>query len=110
MKIGKAGDARYFFVETIVVLHLAGAERIHPLTDRVIPRRDAREMTNYVDFCDFGHAGQFIVALKLGRYYFVEWRLINIERRKTETHTPRLRAIKNKPLVWAEVSCDLCNS
>ena len=65
MQICKARDTRDLFIQARVVLHRARAERVHALIDRIIPGRDAREVTNHVDFSYFGHAFEIVVALKL---------------------------------------------
>ena len=50
----EAVDARHALVEPRVVLHRARAERVHPEIDRVVPRREPREVADDVDLADFG--------------------------------------------------------
>src|SRR5437660_2141141 len=53
MTVGNSLKARNHFVHARVVLHGAGAERIHTEIDSVIPGGQAREMTNDFDLADF---------------------------------------------------------
>jgi hypothetical protein len=59
MKIRKAAEygATFSFKrELYFIVH--GAERVHALIDRIIPGRDAREVSNDVNLRDLGHARQ----------------------------------------------------
>ena len=49
MRFGEALDARDGFVDARVVLHGAGAERIHAQVDGVVPRREPREVADDLD-------------------------------------------------------------
>ena len=104
MKVRKTVDAGYFLIKPRVIFHRAGAEWIHALVDRIIPRGDAREVPHDVDFSDFRHTHKIIFALKLARNNFVERDLINVERRQTESRTAWLRAFEDQLLVMADVS------
>src|SRR5260370_25469824 len=44
----------YEFIDTRVVLHRAGAQRIHAQVDGEVPRRKAREVAENFDLADFG--------------------------------------------------------
>src|SRR2546428_680036 len=44
----------YEFIDARVVLHCAGAQRIHTEVDGVVPRRKAREVPEYFDLAHFG--------------------------------------------------------
>ena len=56
---GDAVQTRDVLVHARVVLHGAGAERIHAEVDREIPSGEAREVADHLDFTDFGEAGYF---------------------------------------------------
>ncbi len=49
-------EPRHEFVHTRVVLHGAGAQRVHAEIDRVIPGGKTREVPHDFDFADFGKA------------------------------------------------------
>ena len=51
---GDAVEARDEFIDARVVLHGAGAERIHAQIDGVVPGGKAREVADDFDFADFG--------------------------------------------------------
>src|SRR5215471_1381162 len=61
-------------------------------------------MTHHVYFSHFGHAGEIIIALKLGWNHVAKWSFIDVQRRQTEACSPGLRALKDKLLVRADVS------
>src|SRR5437899_11860467 len=44
----------YEFIDARVVLHCAGAQRIHTEVDGVVPRRKAREVAENFDLAHFG--------------------------------------------------------
>src|SRR5436853_3306576 len=98
MKVRKTVDARDFLVKPRVVFHRAGAEWVHALIDRIIPRRHAREVSHDVDFGNFRHAGEIVFALKLAWNDFIERDLTNVERGQAKTRAARLRAFDDQLL------------
>src|SRR5689334_14412017 len=103
MKVREAGDARDALVEARVVLHRARAEWIHADVDRVVPRRHANEVAHHVDFADFRHACEIVVALKLFRDQCVERRLFHVERGQTITDASVLRTLEDQLFVGTDV-------
>jgi hypothetical protein len=63
MRPGQAVDARYQLVDARVVLHGAGAERIHPVIDGVIPGGKTREVAQNFDLTNFRKPGNALVAM-----------------------------------------------
>ena len=59
MRPGDAFEARHDLVDARVVLHGAGAERIHAVIDRVIPGGEAGEVADDLDLADLGERGGF---------------------------------------------------
>ncbi|MNY63935.1 hypothetical protein D3C86_2009660 [compost metagenome] len=55
MDIGKAGQARHLLVEARIVLHRAGAQRIHAGVDRVVEPAEAHIVAHRLGL---GKAGQ----------------------------------------------------
>src|SRR5579859_3908588 len=49
-----AVETRHEFVDPRVVLHGAGTEWVHAQVDRVVPRRESREVADDFDLADFG--------------------------------------------------------
>ena len=88
MKVCEARDARDTFVETRIVFHRARAQRVHAEVDRIVPGRHANEVTNHVDFADFGHAFEIVVTTKFCGN--VERDFVHIERGQTVSDAPRL--------------------
>ena len=58
MAVGDAVQPRHDFVHPRVVLHRAGAERIHAEIDGVIPGGKAREVADDFDLAHFGHVAE----------------------------------------------------
>ena len=81
MRGRQAIQPRDVFVHARVVLHGAGAQRIHAQVDRVVPAGEPREVADHFDFADFGKALDR-VAREIGaqRRSRIDGR--NIERRK----------------------------
>src|ERR1043166_2908361 len=63
-------------------------------------------MSYDVDFRDFRHTFEIVVALKLTRNYLVECSLVDVKWRQTVAGAARLRALEDQLLVGTEVSCD----
>ena len=64
MRFGQAFDARDEFVDARVVLHRAGAERIHAEVDGVVPGGEAREVADDFDLAQLGQqARRFAVRI-----------------------------------------------
>ena len=59
MRFGDAFQARDELVDARVVLHGAGAERIHAEIDRVVPGGEAREVADDLDLGELGQSGCF---------------------------------------------------
>jgi hypothetical protein len=59
MRPGQAFGARHQFVDARVVLHGAGAQRVHAVVDGVVPGGEAREVADGFHFADFGKAFDF---------------------------------------------------
>ena len=54
MRFGQAFDARDKLVDARVVLHGAGAQRIHAQVDGVVPRGEPREVADDLDLAQLG--------------------------------------------------------
>jgi hypothetical protein len=52
-------------------------------------------VANHVDFSNFGHACEIVVALKLMWNDFIERSFIDVERRQTKTCATGLRALED---------------
>ena len=48
-------QAGHSFVDLRIVFHRAGAKRIQPEIDVIVPGRNPGEMTDHVNFTEFGH-------------------------------------------------------
>src|SRR5215207_10218164 len=107
MKIGETRDPCDSLVQPRVVLHRAGAERIHAEIDRVVPGRHTNEVTYHVDLAHFGHAFEIVVTTKLGGN--VQRDFVDVERRQAIADAPRLRALEDELLVLADVTSNFCN-
>src|SRR5215203_2613246 len=99
MQVRKAGDTRDLFVKPRVVLHRARSERVHAEVDRVIPRRDAREMPNDVDLAYFGYTVKIVIASQFGRQKIVDVCFLDVQLRQAITDATRLRALEDQRLV-----------
>ena len=62
VRLVQAFQPRDGLVDARVVLHGARAERIHAEVDRVVPRRQPREVANDLDFAQLGHDAQVVAA------------------------------------------------
>ena len=60
MRPGQAFGARHHLVDPRVVLHGAGAQRIHAVIDGVVPGGKAREVADGLHLADFGEAFDFL--------------------------------------------------
>ncbi len=60
MRPSQAFGARHQFVDARVVLHGAGAQRIHAVIDGVVPGGKAREVADGFHFADFREAFDFV--------------------------------------------------
>ena len=54
MRLGQAFDARHKLIDARVVLHGAGAQRIHAEVDRVVPGGEPREVADDLDLAQLG--------------------------------------------------------
>ena len=59
---GEAFEARDGLVDAGVVLHGAGAERIHAEVDGVVPGGEAREVADDLDLGELGHDAEVVGA------------------------------------------------
>src|SRR5262249_14812144 len=85
-----------------VVLHGAGAQRIHAQVDSVIPRRETREVANDFNFADFRHVSQIFTLRRtqqLGGIY-----LRDIERRQLPGCFSGRRFFEDQALILADVA------
>ena len=73
------------FVDPRVVLHGAGAQRVHAVIDGVIPGGEAREVPDGLHFADFGEAFNFPADV-VGAERFGRVHRRNIEVRKLIGH------------------------
>src|SRR5581483_982019 len=55
MRVADAFEPRDKLVHTRVVLHRAGAERIHAEIDRIVPRGESGKVADDLDLAYFGH-------------------------------------------------------
>src|SRR5713226_3705578 len=60
MPVGQAIKPGDYFVHPWVVLHGAGAQRIHTEINGVVPGRKAREVTDDFDLAYLGHVAQVL--------------------------------------------------
>src|ERR1700719_657259 len=100
---GDAVDARDEFVDARIVFHGAGAEGIHAEVDRVVPRREAREVANDFDFADFGESRNALVAMSLPESLGgIDAR--DVERRQFETALARRGLLEDEAFVLVGVA------
>ena len=101
-------EPRDEFVHARVVLHSAGAERIHPQIDGVIPGGKPREVADDFDFADFREAvnrlAREFAAHRRGR---IDRR--NVERRQLHPALARRGFLEDQPFVLADVLARLAN-
>ena len=95
-------EPRHEFVHARVVLHGAGAKRIHAQIDRVIPCGKPREVADHFDFADFGKSfdrvAREFAAQRFGR---IDRR--NVQRRKLHAALSRRGLLEDQPFVLADV-------
>ena len=60
MSVGEAFDASDKFVDARVVLHGAGAKRVHAEIDGVVPGGEAGEVADDFNLADFRHVAQIL--------------------------------------------------
>src|ERR1700693_3877812 len=73
MAVCKTLDPSHSFIHSRVVLHRAGAQRIHTKVDGIVPRREAREVADDFNLAHFGHVAEifsFRCAEKFRSVYF----------------------------------------
>jgi hypothetical protein len=58
MAVGNAFDPGHGFIHARIVFHGAGAERVHPEIDRIIPRRHPGEVADNFNLADLGHVAK----------------------------------------------------
>ena len=102
MRVGDAFQARDKFVDARVVLHGAGAQRIHAEIDGVIPRREPREVADDFDLAHFGHIAQIFALLLAQQLRRVDFG--HIERRQLPSRLAGRRLFENQSFVLAEVT------
>src|SRR5437868_736214 len=64
MKVREAVDSRYLLIDSRIVFHCAGAQRIHSRIDSVVPGREPGEMPNHVYFGELGESLQVVCTQK----------------------------------------------
>src|SRR5947209_17541758 len=109
MKISEASDARDTLVQARVVFHRARAERIHAQINRIIPRRDAREVAHDINLADFGQTFEIIVTTKRGRDDFIKRRFVNVEWRQTITLSSGLRTLEDQGFILCDMWGSFCD-
>jgi hypothetical protein len=102
MAVGEAFDARDKFVHARVVLHGAGAQRIHSEIDGVIPRREPREVADDFDLAHFGHIAEILALLLAEQFRRIYFR--DIERRQLPRRFAGRRFLENQSFVLADVT------
>src|SRR6476620_8821667 len=106
---GDAIEPRHEFIHARVVLHGAGAQRIHAQIDGVIPCRESRKVANHFNLADLGemfHAITTVVRAQcLSR---IDCRYV--ERRQFERALPRRRFLEDQPFILIRMSCSLLDS
>jgi hypothetical protein len=105
VEVGEAVDARDPLVQARVVLHRAGAERVHAEIDVVVPRRDAREVAHHVGLGHFRQAFQVVFAAQGGGDQIVQRRLVHVERGQAVASAAGLRTLEDERLVLRDVRC-----
>src|SRR5258708_5989495 len=100
---GNAIEPGHEFIYTRVVLHRAGAERIHAQVDGVVPRRKTREVAKNFDLAHLGKtfdAGAAVIraerSSEIGRGH--------IERRQFERALSPRRLLKDESFVLIRMS------
>ena len=96
---GDAVQARDEFVHARIVFHRAGAERIHAEIDRVVPRREPREVADHFDFADFGKSfdglAGVVRAQRGARVHGGHVERRQLECRACRARTPRRSALRS---------------
>jgi heme oxygenase len=69
MLVCKTVESSDMLVYARVVLHSAGTEGVHAKIDRVIPRREAREVANDFNFTDFWKALNFVAREIIAEHF-----------------------------------------
>ena len=106
---GDAVEARDEFVDARVVLHRAGAERVHAQIDRVVPRGKPREMADHFDFADFGKSLDRVADIvRAQRRARVHRR--HIERREFDAALAGRGLLEDQPFVLADVTSGFFDS
>src|SRR3989454_799214 len=93
----------YEFIDAWVVLHCAGAQRIHTEVDGVVPRRKAREVPEYFDLAHFGKPFDARAAMiRAESFGGIDRR--HIERWQFERALSGRRLFKDQPFTLVGVS------
>src|SRR5215213_2236817 len=107
VKVRETGNPCDFFVESRIVFHRAGAQRVHAEIDRIVPGGDANEVTYHVDFAHFGHAFEIVITKKF--VWDVQLGFIDIESRQAVSDATLLRSLEDELLVRTDMSGDFIN-
>ena len=91
-------EPRYEFIHARVVLHGAGAERIHAKIDGVIPGGKPREVAQHFDFAHFGEAFDAFLAMMCAKR-FGWFRGRHIQWRQFERALSRRRFLEDQSFV-----------
>ncbi len=108
MGLGEALDARDELIDPGVVLHGAGAERVHAEVDGVIPRGEAGEVADDLDLGELGELGTARapgISQQLGG---IDCR--HIERRQLVSLLAGRRLFEDQALVLRLVGADFAGS
>src|SRR5947209_5803940 len=96
---------RYSFIHPRVVLHCARAQRIHPQINRVIPRREPREVADDLDLAHLRHVPQIFSLHPTKQRGRVHGR--HIQWRKLPSGLPPRGLLEDQPFVLTDVARSL---
>ena len=104
MRLGQALDAGDRLIDARVVLHGAGAQRIHAQVDRVVPSREPREVADDLDFAQLGEQARYLPVRITKQRRHIHHR--HVERRQLVSALPRRRLLEDERLVLRLVGAD----
>jgi hypothetical protein len=101
MRIRNSLNRRDRLVHPRVVLHRAGAERIHAEVDRIVPCRQPREVANDLDLAHLRHHAKITAqAIAQQRRGIHRW---HIQLRQPISLLPRRRLLEDQPFVLIDM-------
>ena len=101
MSIGQAFEAGNKFVNPRIVFHGARAKRIHAEVDRVVPGREACEVTDDLDLAHLRHEAEVITCRIAQQLLWVYFR--NVERRELVSFLAGRRLLEDESLVLRDM-------